>query len=196
MILYSAPRSPYARKVRMALFELGLEERVEIRSVNPYDNQPDHLNANPLAQVPALKLPDGTRLCGSGLILDFLDVTFDSPWSGPVDWSQRNHIVLAEGVMDTACGLVREECRPRECRMDSVIWRLEDVLNRSLLALERVAEQVSPERAGRLEITLCCALGYLDFYLPAIAWRAICPGLATWFGAFSRRPAALVTAPR
>ncbi|MFC6671294.1 glutathione S-transferase family protein [Marinobacterium aestuariivivens] len=197
MILYSAPRSPYARKVRMALLELDLGERVEIRSVNPFDNQPDHLATNPLARVPALQLPDGTRLCDSRLILDYLDETFAAATDpGHRDWAQRNRIVLAEGVMDAACGLVSEERRPREVRHEAAAWRLEDVLSRALLALEASSQALSAELAGRLEITLCCTLGYMDFRLSAIAWRAICPTLADWFGSFSQRPSAQRTAPR
>ena len=44
-------------------------------------------------------------------------------------------------------------------------------------------------------IAYACALGYLEFRLPEIAWRARHPKTAAWFDAFAQRPSMASTHP-
>ena len=48
MKLYYAPTSPYARKVRMAVIEKGLQDRVETVVANPYEGPSALQAANPV----------------------------------------------------------------------------------------------------------------------------------------------------
>ncbi|MNL66746.1 putative glutathione S-transferase [compost metagenome] len=44
-------------------------------------------------------------------------------------------------------------------------------------------------------ITIACALGYLDFRFPALAWRERRTEAAAWFEAVQQRPSMVATQP-
>ena len=65
-------------------------------------------------------------------------------------------------------------------------------------ALDAVEARWMSHLAGPLDlgqITLGCALGYLDFRLDARGWRAGRPALAAWADRFLARPAMATTRP-
>jgi glutathione S-transferase len=45
------------------------------------------------------------------------------------------------------------------------------------------------------EISIGCALGYVDFRLPDLDWKSSRPKLSAWFARFSEYPAMKATAP-
>ena len=60
MCLYYSPTSPYARKVRIVALEKDVADRITVHALNPLEDPPALLAANPLAKVPCLLLDDGT----------------------------------------------------------------------------------------------------------------------------------------
>ena len=54
MKLYFSKTSPYARKVRIAIEELGLADQVEEILADPFAPTAELLEANPLSKVPTL----------------------------------------------------------------------------------------------------------------------------------------------
>jgi len=46
------------------------------------------------------------------------------------------------------------------------------------------------------QLTLACAVGWLDFRFADFDWRAARPGLSAWFARVSARPSLAQTAPR
>src|ERR1700687_3355412 len=72
MQLFYSPNSPYARKARIIIHELGLKSRVEDLIVSlPADAK---LRAvNPLGKIPALILDDGSVIYDSPVICEYLD---------------------------------------------------------------------------------------------------------------------------
>jgi glutathione S-transferase len=68
--LFMSVRSPFARRVRIVLEELGLAYATEVCDV--FNPSPALRAANPLARVPVLETPDGTRIIESWMILDHL----------------------------------------------------------------------------------------------------------------------------
>jgi glutathione S-transferase len=63
MRLYVTKPSPYARKAWAAVLELGLQERVEVVTLEarmPTTPKPDLEPLNPLGKVPALVTDDGS----------------------------------------------------------------------------------------------------------------------------------------
>ena len=79
MRLYYSPASPFARKCRIVIREKGLEGMVEEVAVDPYADDPRLLEANPLAQVPALVTDDGLTFVDSPLICGWLDAYSGRP---------------------------------------------------------------------------------------------------------------------
>jgi glutathione S-transferase len=63
--------------------------------------------------------------------------------------------------------------------------------------LDRLQQQASVA-GGRLDIgtiAIGCALGYLDFRYPDLAWRDSRPQLAAWYSEFETRPSMAATRP-
>lgn len=195
MRLFASPTSPYARKVRAVLIEKQLEDAVEMVDTNPLADPPELRAANPLGKVPTLALSDGRALFDSPVICTFLDEIGSGPRLIPSNPRRRLDLMvrqaLADGVMDAAFALVMEQRRPRgqQSRDWIVRWTAAILKGTADMAL----------RAGRHvdlgDIASACALGYLDFRLPAIDWRAGSPALSIWYAGISTRPSLARTAP-
>jgi glutathione S-transferase len=196
MQLLFSPTSPYARKVRAVLIEKRLEATVDLVAVNPLADPPNLRAANPLGKVPALILDNGRALFDSPLICAYLDEIGSGPKLVPSEIRARYDVVvreaLADGVMDAAFNLVMEQRRPPE--QQSPEWT-----GRWTTAILAAAAEMTPGAAGPGidlgEIATACALGYLDFRLPALDWRSANPGLGAWFGAILARPSLARTEP-
>ena len=72
MKLYMSYTSPYARKVRVFVRELDLEDAVDEVPVNPLDDPDDLVSVNPVSKIPALITDDGTSVHDSRVILAYL----------------------------------------------------------------------------------------------------------------------------
>src|SRR5689334_664548 len=72
MKLYFSKTSPYARKVRIAIEELGLADQVEEIVADPFAPTAELLEANPLSKVPTLVTERNEAVPDSRLILDYL----------------------------------------------------------------------------------------------------------------------------
>src|SRR5689334_7559361 len=76
MRLFYSAGSPFARIVRIALLETGLDEKTnkhEISRQRLYSPESDVLAVNSVGRVPTLVLDDGTVLTEASLILRFID---------------------------------------------------------------------------------------------------------------------------
>ena len=75
MILYYSPRSPFVRKVMIALHETGLTARVEqVRSVTMMlKPNAELMKVNPWNKIPTLIADDGQVLFDSDVIIEYLD---------------------------------------------------------------------------------------------------------------------------
>ena len=200
LTLYWAPTSPFARFVTAAAHELGVAGRFRLVEAT-VENIVDVVSpANPLAQIPTLDLGDGTILYDSAVIVAWLDARFgdalDSPLGGAGDdrWRIAARTAAATGLMDAAVAGRHLSLQPEGQRPESLIERLRD---RRARVLTHLAETAAPAGAPVTTdaIAAGCALGYLDFRYPEEDWRGGRPALASWYEAFSRRPAMLATAP-
>jgi glutathione S-transferase len=106
MRLFYTVGSPFARIVRIALLETGLDARVtkqEVIRQRLYSVESEVLAFNPVGRVPTFELDDGTILSESKLILDYIDALNPGPKLLPRDGSDRWR-TLAE--MGQASGLL------------------------------------------------------------------------------------------
>ena len=99
LTLYDDVFSPYARKVRVALYEKNVPfERV--RALHGDCNRTDFLHVNPRAEVPALV--DGTvALYDSTVICEYLEDRYPEPRIYPRDPPSRAACRLLEDLADT-----------------------------------------------------------------------------------------------
>src|SRR5215813_6830872 len=99
LTLYDDVFSPYARKVRIALYEKGLPfERV--RALHGDCNRTDFLHVNPRAEVPALVDGD-LALYDSTVICEYLEDRYADPPIYPRDVQRRAECRLLEDLADT-----------------------------------------------------------------------------------------------
>jgi glutathione S-transferase len=89
--------------------------------------------------------------------------------------------------------VVEELRRPKTMVFQGNIDRQAQKIRHALDAIERIAAALG-ERVTLATITLGCALGYLDFRLPLLAWRTE-HQLAIWDSVFVARPAMKATKP-
>lgn len=201
LTLYSSPTSPFARKVRIAILELGLADAVAEIAINPFAADADYLVINPLSKIPAFVTEDGVVILDSRHILDYvieLGAGAGRHLAEPVGdpWAERRLRQLADGVIDA--GVTANLERRREGPLSSLSWieRQSAAIDRALDELELTAgELATAEKIGKLEITLASALGYLDLRLNDLDWRTKRPGLKAWFDLIGNRASVAATNP-
>lgn len=200
MRLYHSPTSPYVRKVMVVLHETGQLDSVEVFTAHgsPVDVGTAPVTQNPLGKVPALERDDGPAIYDSRVITRFLDAKaraglYPEP---PRLWDTLTLEATGDGILDAALLMVYESrLRPEEHRLDAWVEGQWSKVARACAALE---SRWLSHLKGRLDIgqiTISCALGYLDFRHDARNWRAECPGLAEWYARFAERPSMQATVP-
>lgn len=99
LILYDDVFSPYARKVRIALYEKGVPfERV--RALHGDCNRTDFVHVNPRAEVPAL-VDGGFSIYDSTVICEYLEDRHPKPPLYPQEPQLRAKCRLIEDLADT-----------------------------------------------------------------------------------------------
>ncbi len=198
MKLFYSKTSPYVRRVRVAAIELGLAEQLELIEVNPHESPDELLAANPLSKIPALQLENGQTLCGSALIIDYLDSITSEPSLMPAGnsrWEVLGLVEIAEGIIDAAVLLFMEYRKPAQRQHQPWIELQRNTILRALDTLENEHSVLDASKPGMYDITLGCALAYLDFRHTDLQWRAGHVGLATWYELMAQRPAMQITRP-
>lgn len=199
MKLYTSPASPFSRKVRIIIRELDLARLVEEVNVNPATS--DELRRiNPLGKIPVLVLKDASTLIDSPVICEYLnDLGGGKFFPGTNIWREVSGRwraltlqALGDGICDAAVARVYEGRRPPELQSELVINKHLAAIARSLDALERSRFAETPTIG---EVAVACALGYLDFRLPELAWRETRPNLRDWYEKFAQYPSMKDTWP-
>jgi len=183
MKLYASATSPFARKVRIALIELGLADRVAITGTNPLEDAAFR-SVNPLAKIPALELEDGTVLYDSAVIVTYLDALDGGNRLIPADpfarvAELRRH-ALADGILDAAVSIAFERRRPAEQQSPDWIARWSETVAGGAA---RLAGELDAQAFGLAGITAAVAAEYIAFRLPEVA----VPALAAWREALPAR---------
>lgn len=184
MKLIGSLTSPYVRKVRI----VAIEKHIELDFVvdSPWNPDTKVLDFNPLGKVPVLVLDDGATLFDSRVIVEYLDTV--TPVSRLIPEGSRQRIAvkrweaLADGITDSAA-LIHLERAMREEEHRNPAWVARQ--NQSVMhGLAGMADELAEKKwcTGDLmnlaDIAVGCALGYLDFRFPEIAWRETHPNLA------------------
>ncbi len=197
--LIYAPASPFARKVRVLLEETGQVADVELIlvSTSPTDPSPEVRCANPLAKIPALIREDGPALYDSRVITRYLDARAGAGLYPETRlWETLTLEATGDAIMDAGVLMVYEgRCRPED-KQDRT-W-LEAQWGKIEGALDALEERWMSHLAGPLDmgqISVGCALGYLDFRHDARNWRKGRGALDDWFAAFGERASMQATTP-
>lgn len=200
MKLYYAAASPFVRTVLVCLHEANLINQVElvevaITPVSPGETVPAK---NPLGKIPALERDSGPTLYDSRVICRYLDdlATANLYPEPPMLWETLTLEATAQGIMEAAVLMVYEgRVRPEDKQYGG--W-LDAQWLKITRALDAVESRWMSHLAGPLDIaqiSMACALGYLDFRHPDKDWRAGRPSLAAWEAKWAERPSMKATVP-
>ena len=201
MKLIGSLTSPYVRKVRIVFLEKRVDLDLELENVWAADTK-IALN-NPLGKVPCLVLEDGEVIYDSRVIAEYADTL--SPVGKLIPTGSRERATvktwetLADGVEDAGI-LARLEVTLRPPEQQSAAWieRQMGKMNTSLAQMSRkLGENVwcHSDQMTLADIAVGCALGYLLFRFPNIAWQAQYPNLDALYQKLMQRPSFIETAP-
>ena len=186
MKLIGAVTSPYVRKVRIVMAEKKLDYQFVQENVWAADTTIAH--ANPLGKVPCLIMEGGEALFDSRVIVEYLDTLSPVGKLIPVMGRERAEVktweALADGLLDAAI-LARLEAnwagRTKAQRSQAWIDRQMSKINACLKSMSQGLGE-KPFCAGihmsLADISVGCALGYLEFRFPDVEWRGTYPNLA------------------
>ncbi len=202
MKLLFAPTSPFVRKVMICAHLSGLAERIEKLDSAAHPVQRDERIGmhNPLAKVPTLVLDDGMALYDSRVICEFIADTGGNthlfPAPGPARWKALQQQSMADGLLDAAL-LARYEDTARPAEVQWPVWRQANLtkIHACLASIEAMAPTLGLLRPTIGEVTIACALGYLDFRFPELQWRDACPQAANWYARIDALPFMQQTRP-
>lgn len=198
MELHISPSSPYVRKVRVSVRELGLEDQVEEVITIPWDEDAEVAMQNPTGKVPALITDDGDSLFDSPVICEYLDSLSDRaslfPSAGPARWAALRRQALADAMLDAMIARRVEGNRPGDA--DSEYW-----INRHWSAVQRCIDEMErtlPDGDKPIDIgdiSIAVALAQVLYRFGDQDWRPSRPKLASWFEETAQRPSLVKTYP-
>ncbi|MBN8493565.1 MAG: glutathione S-transferase N-terminal domain-containing protein [Burkholderiales bacterium] len=202
MKLIGSLTSPYVRKVRVVMAEKKLDFQLVLE--DPW-NADEVLKANPLGKVPCLVMEAGEAVFDSRVIVEYLDTL--SPVGKLIPPSGRERIevrtweALSDGVLDAAVNARMEQVwsgRTDAQRSQAWVDRQMSRVDTALAAMSKGLGEKSwcmGTPFSLADIAVGCALGYLDFRFPAIAWRERHANLARLADKLAQRQSFIDTKP-
>ncbi|WP_354686922.1 glutathione S-transferase C-terminal domain-containing protein [Cupriavidus necator] len=201
MKLYASHTSPYARKVRVVMAEKKIDYQLIEEDV--WSPETTIGRFNPLGKVPCLVMEDGGAVFDSRVIVEYVDtltpVSRMIPQGGRERLEVRCWEALADGLLDAAL-LVRLEMTKREPheRSESWVQRQHGKIDAALVAMaDGLGDKAfcTGTHYSLADVAVGCALSYLDFRFPEIAWRERHPNLAALEEKLAKRQSFIDTAP-
>ena len=202
MKLIGSLTSPYVRKVRIVMAEKKLDYQLEHED----DWASDAIRkSNPLGKVPCLVMEGGEAVFDSRVIVDYLDTR--SPVSRLIPEPSRGRTEvrtwesLADGILDAAILARLEQTwsgRAEGERSQTWIDRQMRTIDASLTAVSTgLADKpyCTGIHLSLADIAVGCALGYLQFRFPSIAWRSEHANLARLSDKLETRQSFIDTRP-
>lgn len=205
MRLFWSPRSPFVRKVMVCAHELGLAARIEkVRSTVAMSKpNAEVMKDNPLGKLPTLVLEDGTALFDSRVICEYLDGLAGEmrdgaklfPVAGPARWQALRWHALGDGMLDVLVLWRNQRDEPPARQVTEWLSGFDLKIRNALSVAGIEIRELKSKPFGIGQLTIGCALGYMDFRFPDMDWRGGHPALAAWFEEISQRASMQATRP-
>lgn len=179
-ILYISLRSPFARRIRLALHRLKVS--YQEKTLNVFLENPDLNAANPLGLVPTMMIAQGP-ITDSANILEYLNDIYGGIW--PQDTmakiKARQASTWAAGIMQSLV-LYYQETKMHE--VPSALWAKDhvDAMETTLAFLANAPESIwftnvaDSDGLTQAAWDLSVALEYMDLRVPQLDWRKKYPG--------------------
>jgi glutathione S-transferase len=202
--LYVTPASPWVRRVRVAILELGIEDRFEFVqtrwshkwATQAVEHRPEFLEATPVVRIPALVTADFT-LTDSHSICDYINGELGSfrllAREGAARWRALADMSIACGIIEAHISRRAELLRSEDERSDDFIGKMKDRELRCFASLERRVPHFGTA-FDLVQITTAVACGY-ESWRYGDEWRGVAPKLAAWYDGMAQRPSMKATEP-
>jgi glutathione S-transferase len=196
-LLYNTA-SPYARKCRILICELGLDDKVaqqDVGMLSPLHTEASLFAVNPLGKIPVLLLRQEQALQDSRVICEYLNHFAAGPFfpDGNARFLSLQCQALADGLLDAAL-TIRYQLGFCENPWMQLIEKQRVRKQQALQALEDTFDEWKEDFTVG-EVAIACALGYLDFRFAEWNWRQRYPRVADWFTGMSARQSLADTVP-
>jgi glutathione S-transferase len=164
-------RSPFARRIRLALHRLQF--KWEETAVNVFDENLPFWNANPLGMVPTLLTPEGIALSDSTHILEYLQEKTQAIWpeSFLARTAERQASVWCTGIMQSSI-LFFQEKHMHEAPSPNWLREHASAIEGTLSHLNGLAENIwmKNNQLTQPAWDLATALQYCSLRIPEINW--------------------------
>jgi glutathione S-transferase len=206
MKLIGSLTSPYVRKVRIVMAEKKLDYQLVLEDVWASDAI---MKVNPLGKVPCLVMEGQDSITGavfdSRVIVEYVDTLSPVGKLIPERGRERTEVrtweALADGLLDASIlSRLEQTWSGRTPEQRSELW-VQRQMDKVLAALKAMSTGLgekpwcSGNHFSLADISVGCALGYLDFRFPAIDWRGEHANLARLYDKLSQRPSFADTLP-
>ena len=203
MKLIGAITSPYVRKVRIVMVEKKLD--YQFVSEDVWAAATTIGTSNPLGKVPCLVLEGGEAVFDSRVIVEYLDTLSPVGKMIPPPGRERAEVktweALADGLLDAAI-LARLESTwaGRTDEQRSQAW-IDRQLGKVQACLKAISQGLGDKpfcsgiHLSLSDIAVGCALGYMEFRFPQIAWRLDYANLAKLQDKLMQRQSFIDTQP-
>ena len=199
LVLIGWYRSPYARRVAIALQHYGLD--YEHRPITAWDCFDEVAAFNPIVKVPVLITEDGMAIPESASILDYLDCRVGperalTPPPSPLRDRARIISATALSVIDKARELRYElNLRPADLRHETFVERWSGQIVSALAALDRQVDTdfAAGEKFTHADVTLGVMYDMLHPKSPDLLQKGRYPRLDALQARYHARPEFLAT---
>lgn len=203
MKLIGSTSSPYVRKVRIVMAEKKLDYAFVTEDVWAAGTTIGQ--SNPLGKVPCLIMEGGEALFDSRVIVEYLDALSPVgkliPSTGRARAEVKTWEALADGVLDALILARLEATWPGRANHErSQAW-IDRQMAKTDASLKAMASGLGDRNfCSDIHLTLSdisvgCALAYLDFRFAHIDWRSRHANLAKLYEKLSQRPSFAETVP-
>lgn len=186
MRLYGSEISPFVRKVRLVIAELGLANQVELVMTEgaATDVDPGERGKAPLRKVPFLEIDGGRIVFDSSVICQHLAMVAPGQSLLPLSGWGRIDALTREALADGLCDAAVLSTYETRLRPEDKQWPdwIEGQWRKILGALD--AMEKAPPPGWRFDLGDCAwaaALLHLDLRFPMRNWRDGRPRLQSWF---------------
>ncbi len=194
--------SPYVRKVRVVMAEKKLD--YQLIAEDPWKPDTTVPTSNPLGKIPCLIMEDGGAMFDSRVIVEYIDTLTPVgkliPPSGRERAEVKSWEALADGLLDAGV-LMRVEGTMRDPQHYSESWvaRQRGKVDAALQAMSNgLGESTfcTGTHYTLADVSVGCALGWLEFRFPQIEWRETYPNLSRLSDKLAERTSFKETQPK
>ena len=202
MKLIGSNTSPYVRKVRIVMAEKKLDYQYELEDV--WSDATTIGASNPLGKVPCLIMEDGGAVFDSRVIVEYLDTLTPVGKLIPASGRERAEVkcweALADGLLDAGILMRLEETqRQPEERSSKWVKHQRKKIDAGMHAISTGLGEgawCNGSHYTLADIAVGCALGWIAFRFPDIAWHDEYPNLARLSDKLAERPSFRETVPK